>query len=47
LLFGLTATDIGPLAAAVIFLALAAGVAALVPAWRASRLDPSSALRAE
>ena len=47
LLFGLSATDVGPLAAAVVFLAMAAGIAALVPAWRASRLDPSSALRAE
>ena len=47
LLFGLSATDVGPLAAAVVFLALAAGIAALIPAWRASRLDPSSALRAE
>ena len=47
LLFGLTATDIGPLAEAVSLLVLAAGLAALIPAWRASRLDPSSALRAE
>jgi putative ABC transport system permease protein len=47
LLFGLSATDAGPLAAAVIFLTVAAAVAALIPAWRASRLDPSSALRAE
>ena len=47
LLFRLSATDVGPLAEAVILLALAAGLAALVPAWRASRLDPSSALRAE
>jgi predicted lysophospholipase L1 biosynthesis ABC-type transport system permease subunit len=47
LLFGLSATDVGPLAAAVAFLAMAAGIAALIPAWRASRLDPSTALRAE
>ena len=47
LLFRLSATDVGPLAEAVILLALAAGLAALIPAWRASRLDPSSALRAE
>jgi predicted permease len=47
LLFRLSATDVQTLAEAVILLALAAGLAALVPAWRASRLDPSSALRAE
>jgi putative ABC transport system permease protein len=47
LLFGLSATDIGPLAEAVMLLAFTAGLAALIPAWRASRLDPSSALRAE
>jgi predicted lysophospholipase L1 biosynthesis ABC-type transport system permease subunit len=47
LLFRLSATDVQTLAEAVILLTLAAGLAALVPAWRASRLDPSSALRAE
>ena len=45
LLFGVTASDPATyLAAAAIFVALAL-VATLVPAWRASRVNPTTALR--
>ncbi len=47
LLFGITATDPPAFLAAALFLALAAALAAYLPARRASRLDPSVALRAE
>jgi putative ABC transport system permease protein len=47
LLFGVTATDPATyVTAAAVFAGLAL-VATLVPAWRASRLDPTTALRAE
>ncbi len=46
LLFGVTAADPGVLAAVVVVLALVALAAALLPAMRASRVDPASALRA-
>jgi ABC-type antimicrobial peptide transport system permease subunit len=45
LLFGVTPTDPIPLAAAALFLLSVATLASLVPAWRASRLDPMRALR--
>jgi putative ABC transport system permease protein len=44
-LFGVTATDPTIFAASVLLLAVVALFAALVPAWRAARLDPLAALR--
>ena len=45
LVFGVSATDPLTLAGVVVVLALAAFVASLIPAWRASRLDPLKVLR--
>ena len=47
LLYGLKAYDAAPLALAALVLAAAAGLAAYLPARRASRLDPMAALREE
>jgi putative ABC transport system permease protein len=47
LLFGLTPYDPAPLAVAALVLAAAAGFAAWLPARRAARLDPMTALREE
>ncbi|HUO30268.1 MAG TPA: FtsX-like permease family protein, partial [Bryobacteraceae bacterium] len=46
-LFGLDANDPATIIAAVTALSLAAGLAGFVPAVRASRVDPNSALRQE
>jgi predicted permease len=46
-LYGITATDAGSLAAAVAALTAAALVAGLAPAYRASRVDPRTIIRAE
>jgi ABC-type antimicrobial peptide transport system permease subunit len=46
-LFDVAAFDVPTMATAAIGLALTAIVAAMIPAWRASRLDPSAVLRAE
>jgi putative ABC transport system permease protein len=46
-LFGVEATDIPSTAAAAIFLFVAALVASIPPAWRASRVDPVEGLRSE
>jgi predicted permease len=46
-LFGIQAADLPIYAGAAAALATVAAVAALVPAWRASRIDPISALRYE
>ena len=46
-LFGLAPTSSGAMAAAAVALASAATTAAVVPAWRARRIDPAVALRRE
>ena len=47
MLFGLTPTDSGTLAAATVALVVSALLAAWIPSFRASRVDPMKALRAE
>ncbi len=47
LVYGLEPTDLGSMAAAAAALASAALAAAVVPALRASRIDPAAALRCE
>ncbi|MBV9157736.1 MAG: FtsX-like permease family protein, partial [Acidobacteriaceae bacterium] len=46
-LFGVTATDPATIAAAALVLAVGALVAAFIPAWRASNVSPTDALRLE
>jgi ABC-type antimicrobial peptide transport system permease subunit len=46
-LFGVTATDPATIAAAALVLAAGALVAAFIPAWRASNVSPTDALRLE
>jgi ABC-type lipoprotein release transport system permease subunit len=46
-LFGVTATDPATVAAAALILAAGALAAAFIPAWRASNVSPSDALRLE
>ena len=45
LLYGLSAHDVATFAAASVALMAVAAIATLVPAWRASRVDPMLALR--
>jgi putative ABC transport system permease protein len=47
LLFGVTASDPGVLAMTAVVLVVVAALASVVPAWRAMRVDPVSALRTE
>jgi predicted permease len=47
LLYGVTARDPGVMIAAAVTLFIVGIVAALLPAWRASRVDPVTALRAD
>jgi ABC-type antimicrobial peptide transport system permease subunit len=47
LLYGVKPTDASIFAAVAVILMAVACVACLLPAWRASRLDPVRALRAE
>ena len=47
LLFGVSSTDVATLIGATVLLAAAAVLAGTVPAWRASRFDPATVLRAE
>ena len=46
-LFGLTPHDPWTLVGAALSLAVAAGFAGFLPAWRASSVDPTTALRRE
>jgi ABC-type antimicrobial peptide transport system permease subunit len=46
-LFGVTATDPATVAGAALVLAAGALVAAFIPAWRASKVSPTDALRLE
>jgi ABC-type antimicrobial peptide transport system permease subunit len=45
MLFGVTASDTVTFAAAALVLGTVAVVATLIPAWRATRIDPIAALR--
>jgi len=47
MLFGLKPADPATIIGAVVLLAVAAQIAAYVPAWRAARVDPLAALRHE
>jgi hypothetical protein len=47
LLFGLTPTDVPTVAAATLLLVVAAALAGGIPAWRAARISPEAALRAD
>ena len=47
LLYGLTARDPATFGGAAAVLLVVTAIAAFVPAWRASRVDPMSALREE
>jgi ABC-type lipoprotein release transport system permease subunit len=47
LLYGLEPRDVSTLVGAVLILASVSGLAAWLPAWRASRIDPASVLRSE
>jgi ABC-type lipoprotein release transport system permease subunit len=46
-LFGVTATDPATIAMAAMILAVGALAAAFIPAWRASNMSPTDALRLE
>ena len=46
-LFGVTATDPATIAVAALILAAGALAAAFIPAWRASNVSPTDALRLE
>ena len=45
LLFGVTPTDVGTLAAVVGLLVIVGLIASAIPSWRATRIDPAVILR--
>jgi len=47
LLFGVKPTDAVTMTSVIVAITLVAAGACLLPAWRASRLDPNAVLRAE
>jgi ABC-type antimicrobial peptide transport system permease subunit len=47
LLYGLEAHDLPTLAGAILALSAVGAIAAFVPAWSASRVEPAAVLRAE
>ena len=47
MLYGISPLDPAVFVSVIVMLSLVAGAACLIPAWRASRLDPTIALRAE
>jgi putative ABC transport system permease protein len=47
MLYGMSPFDWGVFSTVVVVLAITATLACLIPAWRASRLDPVQALRTE
>jgi len=47
MLYGIRALDLVLFAEVGVLLALVAGIASVIPAWRASRVDPMQALRTQ
>jgi putative ABC transport system permease protein len=47
MLYGMSPFDWNVFSTVVVVLAITAALACIIPAWRASQLDPAQALRAE